>query len=120
MDAKLDFTTQDLGGCTIARLSGEIDMSNAERVRNLLSASIGQGSVVVDLSQVRFMDSAGLSAVIVAYRHGQPRHALRLAGAQGAVRRVLEISQLDIVLEHYDDVGDAVEAALSELNGAPS
>ena len=121
MDAELDFTTQDLGGCTIARLGGEIDISNAERLQSLLSATIGEGSVVIDLSRVTFMDSAGLSAMIVAYRRGQgAHHTLRLAGAKGPVRRVLEITQLDIVLEHHDDVGDAVEAALSELNGAPS
>jgi hypothetical protein len=29
---------------------------------------------------------------------------------------VLDITQLDIVLEHHDDVGDAVEAALSEYD----
>ncbi len=121
MEAELDITTQDLGGCTIARLVGEVDLSNAERVKSMLSESIGQGNVVIDLSRVTFMDSTGLSAMIVAYRRGQgAQHTLRLAGAQGPVRRVLEISQLDIVLEHHDDVGDAVEAALSELNGAPS
>jgi hypothetical protein len=40
-------------------------------------------------------------------------HTLRLSGAHGQVRQVLEITQLQIVLEHHDDVGDAVEAALS-------
>jgi anti-sigma B factor antagonist len=121
MNAELDFTTQDLGGCTIARLAGEVDISNAERLQSLLSTTIGQGNVVVDLSKVTFMDSTGLSAMIVAYRRGQDaQHTLRLAGAQGPVRRVLEITQLDIVLEHHDDVGDAVEAALSEFDGTPS
>jgi anti-anti-sigma regulatory factor len=55
--------------------------------------------------------------MIVAYRRGQVLgHTLRLCGAHGQVRRVLDITQLDIVLEHHDDVGDAVEAALSEYD----
>lgn len=121
MSAQLDFQTQDLRGCTIGRPAGEIDLSNAQLLESHLCSIIDDGHVVVDLSRVTFLDSTALSAIIVAYRKGQlTGHSLRLAGAQGAVRRVLEITQLDVVLEHHDDVGDAVEAALSEFDGAAS
>lgn len=121
MSAQLEFHTQDLRGCTIGRPVGEIDLSNAHVLEEQLSAVIADSHVVVDLSRVTFLDSTGLSAIIVAYKRGQlDGHSLRLAAAQGPVRRVLEITQLDVVLEHHDDVGDAVEAALSEFDGATS
>jgi anti-sigma B factor antagonist len=119
MSAQLEFHTQDLRGCAIGRPAGEIDLSNAQHLEERLCELIAHSHVVVDLSRVTFLDSTGLSAMIVAYRKGQVEgHSLRLAAAQGTVRRVLEITQLDVVLEHHDDVGDAVEAALSEYDGA--
>lgn len=114
LTAQLQIQAQDLRGCVIARPVGEVDLSNASRLEGRLCALIERGHMVVDLSQVTFVDSTALSAVLVAYRRGQVLgHTLRLSGAQGPVRRVLEITQLDVLLEHYDDVGDAVEAALS-------
>lgn len=117
MTARLQIQAQDLRGCVIARPVGDVDLSNASTLEGRLCALIERGHVVVDLSQATFVDSTALSAMIVAYRRGQVLgHTLRLCGAQGQVRRVLDITQLDIVLEHHDDVGDAVEAALSEYD----
>ncbi len=115
MTARLEIQAQDLRGCVIARPVGEVDLSNAATLEGRLCALIERGNMVVDLSQTTFLDSTALSAMIVAYRRGQVvGHTLRLSGADGQVRRVLEITQLDVVLEHNDDVGDAVEAALAE------
>lgn len=115
MAANLEFNAQDLGGCVIGRPSGEVDLSNANTFEGKLCGLVEHDHLVVDLSRVHFLDSTGLSAMIVAYRKGQGLgHSLRLAGAHGPVRRVLEITQLDTVLEHHDDLGDAVEAALTE------
>jgi anti-sigma B factor antagonist len=117
MGAQLEIQAQDLRGCVIARPAGEVDLSNAAALEGRLCGLIERGNLVVDLSQVTFIDSTALSALIVAYRRGQVLgHTLRLAGASGPVLRVLEITQLDVVLEHHDDVGDAVEAALSEYD----
>ena len=117
MTAQLKIQAQEFRGCVIARLIGEVDLSNAATVEGRLCGLIEQGNMVVDLSQTTFLDSTGLSAMIVAFRRGQVLgHTLRLSAAQGQVRRVLEITQLDVVLEHHDDVGDAVEAALGEYD----
>lgn len=117
MTAQLQIHAQDLRGCVIVRPVGEVDLSNASTLEGRLCALIERDHMVVDLSQATFVDSAALSAMIVAYRRGQVLgHTLRLSSAQGQVRRVLEITQLDVVLEHHDDVGDAVEAALCEFD----
>ncbi len=74
-------------------LRGELDVANAEEVRQALTAA--SGSVVVDLSELSFIDSSGLTALIharddVCARGG--RFVMR--GANGSVRRVFEITGL--------------------------
>ncbi len=74
-------------------LRGELDVANAEEVKQALTAA--SGSVVVDLSELSFIDSSGLTALVharddVCGRGGR----LVLRGANGSVRRVFEITGL--------------------------
>ena len=88
-------------------------MTSAPTLRDHLLGHIGLGEpcVIVDLSKVDFMDSTGLSALVVAYRQAnEVGSSVLVAGAQPSVRRVLEITQLDALLEHRDDVADTVAA----------
>lgn len=112
--AELDFEVRDDRGCRVGQPSGEIDMDNAAILEDRLMALVDQGHTVLDLSGVTFLDSTALGAVIVAYRRGQAvGHNLRLAGAAGWVRRILQITELDAVLQHHDEVDDAVDALLA-------
>lgn len=93
----------------VARLSGEIDLSNAADLQHLLSGLVHHGSVVVDLSGLEFLDSTGLSALVLARRQAdRAGNRLGLAGARGAVRKVLEITGLDVHLGSHQDVTAAV------------
>jgi len=86
-------------------------MASAPTLRDHLLGHVGLGEpcLVVDLSEVDFMDSTGLYALVVAYRQAREvGSSLCVARAQPAVRRVLEITKLDVLLEHHDDVADAV------------
>ena len=62
--ADVRFERED--GIVIAVLTGEVDMSNATSVRQLIAGSVtpDDDAVVVDLSELSFMDSAGLHAVV--------------------------------------------------------
>ena len=98
-------------------------MTSAPTLRDHLLGHLGVGEpcVVVDLSEVDFMDSTGLSALVVAYRQaGEIGSSVVVAGAQPAVRRVLEITQLDLLLEHRDHVADAVATARASRDPGPS
>lgn len=87
-------------------LRGELDIDAAPRVRAEFAAALDGGAtaVMVDLRNVTFLDSSGLSALvecgqILARRGG----SLYLEGASGAVRQVLEITAL---LDHYRHHGE--------------
>lgn len=78
-------------------LRGELDIDSAPRVRSELAAAVESGAptVLVDLHDVTFMDSSGLSALVAAGQALAARGAsLYLEGASGAVRQVLEITAL--------------------------
>lgn len=63
---EVQVTTEDVGTRTVLRVAGEIDVASTDRVRErvgqLLSA--GRSDLVVDLSDVTFMDSTGLGLLV--------------------------------------------------------
>ncbi len=116
VSSRLRLRTRAVDGCLVVKVGGEVDLASAPTLQDHLLGHIGLGEpcLVVDLSEVDFMDSTGLSALVVAYRQaGEVGSSLRVAAAQPTVRRVLEITKLDVLLEHHDDVADAVAAALA-------
>jgi anti-sigma B factor antagonist len=67
MSAPLELGTQrGSDGVRVLRASGEIDMSNVDEFRSALGEVVADGSCVVDLTDVEYLDSAGL-AVLFAY-----------------------------------------------------
>lgn len=115
--AELDFQVRETRGCKIGQPTGEIDIDNAPILGDRLGALVEEGHTVLDLSLVTFLDSTALSAIIRAYRTGQAAgHHLRLAGAQGWVRRILQITELDAVLQHHDAVDEAIDALLAGVD----
>jgi anti-sigma B factor antagonist len=123
VSSQLRLRTRTVDGCLVVEVGGEVDMTSAPTLRDHLLDHIGLGEpcVVVDLSEVEFMDSTGLSALVMAYRQaGEIGSSVVVAGAQPAVRRVLEITQLDVLLEHQDDVADAVATARASRDPGPA
>jgi anti-sigma B factor antagonist len=82
-------------GKPVMALSGEIDMASAGELTVLLKPLIEAGGpVTIDVSEVMFMDSTGIHAMLQAADALEGRGCLIVHGAHGAVRGVLEIVQL--------------------------
>ena len=91
-------------------LEGELDYSSALTLDDeLRRADSGDVSVLVlDLSQLRFMDSTGLAIIANAYRRMRRRdRRLVVAHPIGAVRRILQLTGMLERLEVVDDVASA-------------
>jgi HptB-dependent secretion and biofilm anti anti-sigma factor len=71
-------------------LDGEYDLSRRAEVAELFESVDGQPSVVIDLSNVTYIDSTILGALAV-LRQRDPGRSIRLAGANEQVRRVLKV-----------------------------
>jgi anti-sigma B factor antagonist len=100
------------GGC-IVRLAGELDLYNAPAVRDALKEISADGPVrvIVDLSEVEFIDSTALGVLIEARTKLPNRRGFVLAGPGLETRRALEISGLDRHFAVHDSVDEALAAA---------
>lgn len=96
-------------GVTRVSLSGELDMLSASCLGDALAAARGSVAVILDLSQLTFMDSSGLHAILTA-RNRLSEAGCRLVILRGShqVQRVFEVSGVDGVLEFVSarDGGD--------------
>ncbi|XVQ08747.1 STAS domain-containing protein [Spirillospora sp. CA-255316] len=93
----LDVTALPQDGRAVVRLSGELDIANGDDLRERLRAvrrSYGD-HLVLDLTDLRFMDSHGLSIIIDCYKAvSEAGGGLVLAAPRPIVRRTLEITGL--------------------------
>jgi anti-sigma B factor antagonist len=115
-----------LNGSTIVAVAGEIDLHSAPTFRDELIAAIAEHSprLVVDLTEVTFLDSSGVGVLVGALRRARAQRGwVRLVAPARGARRVLEITQLDRVFPIHDTVADAtadghrVRAADEPLGG---
>lgn len=75
----------------------------------------GQRNIVLDLSQVKFADSSGLSSLLVGHRLCKNTDGLFiLCGLSESVARLVTISQLDTVLTIVPTVDEAVDLIFME------
>jgi len=75
----------------------------------VLVSGNGEKNIVLDLSNCRYCDSSGLSAILVANRLCKNASGtFILTGLNDAVERLITISQLDTVLNISSSVDEAV------------
>ena len=100
-------------GRVVVSLAGELDLYNAEEVRGALldATGGGPGVLVVDLEEVRFIDSTALGVLIEARSRMADRNGFRLAAPGLETRRALEVSGLDRHFLVHDTLAEALEAA---------
>lgn len=78
------------------RLAGELDMSTAPQLSEALDVAVEHGgAILVDLSELTFMDSTGINALLRAAVSLRGRGCLVLHGEQDRVRRLLDLIRLD-------------------------
>ncbi|MDB5123125.1 MAG: putative anti-sigma factor antagonist [Mucilaginibacter sp.] len=75
----------------------------------------GQRNIVLDLSQVKFADSSGLSSLLVGHRLCKnATGTFILSGLNDAVARLITISQLDSVLTVVPSPEEAIDLIFME------
>ncbi len=93
-------------GIAVVRPTGDVDAYTSGRLRAALHEAVGGSArlVVVDLTDVTFIDSSGLGALVGAHRRMlEAGGVLRVVRPPQTVGRAFELTGLDEVLELYDD-----------------
>ena len=108
----------------VARLTGELDISAAERTGRKIAEAVPSSArgLVVDMSGLEFMDSSGVSMLFsLARQVGSHRQQLRVVAPPGRpVSRVLQIVEFDRAAPVDADVDSAVaEIATPQASQPP-
>jgi len=92
---------------------GEIDLSRAPSLRHHLSTALDErpDRLIIDLSEVPYMDSSGVATFVEAMQLARKNGAkLILCGLQDRVRSIFEIARLDTVFTILNDTEEARSA----------
>jgi anti-sigma B factor antagonist len=99
----------------VAVVTGEVDMSNAASVRQQIAESVtpDDDALLIELSNLSFIDSAGLHALIeLGTVLDERRQQLLLCVPHGSpIARAIEIVGLSRAISVHSDRGEAIEAA---------
>jgi anti-sigma B factor antagonist len=114
MDLRL--RVRQIGAAALVEIGGEIDLHSAPQLRAaLLKAGEGEAPrLVVDLSEVTFIDSTGIGVLVGALKRARESGGdVHFCGVQARVRRVFEITGLI----HGLPLFESRDAALTAFGG---
>jgi anti-anti-sigma factor len=103
--AVLTLEEENLNSTFAPALKSDLILFNQEGVRNF----------ILDLSQVKYVDSSGLSAILTGHRIWKDHGSFVIAGElQPMVTKLIEISRLQTILTMIPTVSEAVDYVLME------
>ena len=111
---RLETQLKEIDGTKVLDVTGEIDVYTAPQFRDAVNTVInsGQKHLVVDMTNVTYMDSSGFGALLSATRRLRPQGGtVNLVKVSSAIDRILTITRLNTVFTTYGSVEDALAAA---------
>jgi anti-sigma B factor antagonist len=108
----MNITNKEIGGVSVVALNGRIVLGEEstalrERVKSLLGA--GQKRIVLDMSNVTYIDSAGLGILVAAHVGAKNQGAtLHLSNLGNKFHDVLQLTRLLTVFNVYDTQAEAI------------
>ncbi|MEV5176687.1 STAS domain-containing protein [Streptomyces flaveolus] len=109
----LKITTRDATTGPVLQITGELDYTNAQELREKLTTlTLRPGQrLVLDLAGMEFCDSSGITALIAARNHAHAVQAdITLAAVPAHTLRVLRIVGLDQIFTFHPDSDTATRA----------
>jgi anti-anti-sigma factor len=102
-------------GVRTISVRGELDLSTAPELEGPLDRALENdgGSVLIDLSECEFIDSTGIALIVRAWQRlnsGEDGRALVLCSQNDQVRRVLEITGLELSIPVHTTRDEALAA----------
>jgi anti-anti-sigma factor len=117
--SEVSLATRPGRGCTVVLVGGALDLATAPDLRALLQRVMDEGvsMIVLDLADVRFVDSSALGAIVSVYKELHRRGGrLCLAAVHPLVLRVFQLTSVDRLVSIYDSV-EAAEDDLAAVDG---
>ena len=105
------FPVGDASGVPVVVAPEEVDITNADELRAALrqAATRGPGAFVVDLTSTTFCDSAGVHALVEAYKRARAEGGQVLVAVSGrSVPRILALTGVDRMLPCFPSLAEAL------------
>jgi anti-anti-sigma factor len=110
----MGFDEARFGGAVVVKPDQRIDLTNADPFRDALTGGLASAklAVVVDMSGVDYISSAGLRALMIANRAAKASgKAFSVAGLTPLVLEIFTISRFNLVITAFGSVRDAIAAS---------
>ena len=109
----LELSTETRDGYVVVTVRGNLDITTRHKLDAYLdTAGDGASQLIIDLSELTFLDTSGLTVLARHWRHlHRTGGSLILAGARYETARALWITGLAKRLPLADDVDDAIATA---------
>ncbi|ACU37621.1 anti-sigma factor antagonist [Actinosynnema pretiosum subsp. pretiosum] len=117
MDGQTGAVTRESDGVLITRITGEVDAASTDPIRAEVLDQLDQatGALVLDLREVVFFGSSGISLLAESYARAQRRGlALAVVADQRAVLRPLQVTGMADSLLIKPTLDEAVEAVRAQ------
>ena len=110
----LSLSSEQRGGFTVVKVSGNLDLTSRDQFDQYLTqARRDRRRLIIDMSEVTFMDTGCLAVIMGHYKRLSASGGLVLAGAQYRPAKALWITGLAYRLPLYDTVDEAIAASVA-------
>lgn len=105
------FPIELVEGVPVVATPEEIDITNAEALRWALlkAAAVGNGTLVVDMSQTRFCDSCAVHTLLAAHKRAEAEgREVLLVIASAPVLRIFALTSIDRMIPNFTSLPEAL------------
>ena len=120
----MNVTSRRFANAVVVHAAGRLDQDTCEAFRGDLlkyveEAAHGGGAIVLDLSALEYVSSAGLRCFMLASRQAKAQHGrIFVAALQPMVAEIFQISHFNLVFQVFPAVRDALAAISPEAASA--
>ncbi|MBF6170454.1 STAS domain-containing protein [Nocardia blacklockiae] len=95
---------------TVLTVAGEVDLATAPALENAIEATLGgdPAALIIDLSQVTFLASAGMAALVGAHQRAGQSTRIAVVADGPATGRQLKMTNLDQVFALHPTLDEAL------------
>ena len=112
------FVATMVQGVPVVAAPAEVDIANAALMRAALlrAGAAGRSTIILDMTATQFCDSAGLSVLIRGHQRAQAEGgSLRVVTSTPQLMRIMEVTGLDRLLQHFRTLEAALEPPLAQM-----
>mgnify|MGYP006287668723 CR=1 FL=1 len=98
---------------SVLKLDGELIFDNSNQLKEEAKKKLAKNGeikkLILDLSQVPYLDSSGVGVILSIFKFMRKRNgSLSVAGPNQKIKRVFEVTKLTEVISVYDNVEEAM------------